>query len=325
MAKNKYNVWSKPNTPEPPPEGHGIYSAAHRLTSGEYCLIDHHPKFQFSEDMSFFPIGSCFVTHIANSLNERGYEVLTNRLRIGTEHFPDPQYQYENDIALIKFTPHSMLNEIQVNVGGRDLPDHGLINLQNGTYWNPQLHKILPAPLDVCRDIQERVRHTVSSIIEADVVFITLGLTETWFDTKLNIALNENPMVIRELRRAASDGRFAFRNVGYPETIDCLETLLGLVREKSIKDVKFVLTVSPIPLVRTFTERDIITANTFSKSVLRTAAQTLADKYDWVDYFPSYEMVVNTPREFAWRHNQRHIQDGMVDHVMQTFIGKYLK
>lgn len=325
MAKNRYNVWSKPNTPEPPPEGHGVYSAAHRLTSGEYCLIDHRPKFQFSEDMSFFPIGSCFVTHIANSLTERGYEVLTNRLRIGTEHFPDPQYHYENDIALIKFTPHSMLNEIQVNVGARDLPDHGLINLQNGTYWNPQLHKILPGPLDVCRDIQERVRQTVSSILEADVVFITLGLTETWFDTKLDIALNENPLVIRELRRAASDERFAFRNIGYPETIVCLETLLGLVREKSIKDVKFVLTVSPIPLARTFTERDIITANMFSKSVLRVAAQTLADKYDWVDYFPSYEIVINTHRELAWRHNQRHIQDGMVDCIMQTFIGKYLK
>lgn len=325
MAKNRYNVWSKPNTPEPPPDGHGVYSAAHRLTSGEYCLIDHQPKFQFGQDTSFFPIGSCFVTHIAESLTARGYEVLTNRLRIGTEHFPDPQYNYENDIALIKFTPHSMLNEIQVNVDGRELPEHGLIDLQNGKYWNPQLHKILPAPLDVSLDIQERVRATVSSITEADVVFITLGLTETWFDTRLGIALNENPLVLRELRRESGKGRFEFRNVGYEETMDCLNELLNLVRDKSTKEVKFVLTVSPIPLVRTFTDRDIITANTFSKSVLRAAAQTLADKHDWVDYFPSFEIVLNSPRELAWRHNQRHVQSGMVDYIMQTFIGKYLK
>lgn len=325
MAKRRYNVWSKPNTLEPPPDGHGINSAAHRLTSGEFCLIDHHPKFQFGENMSFFPIGSCFVSHIANSLTERGYDVLTNQLIIETEHFPDPQYNYENDIALIKFTPHSMLNEMQANLGNLKLPDHGLIDLQNGTYWNPQLHKIMPTSLDINLDIQSRVRKTVSSIVNADVVFITLGLTETWFDSQLGIAINENPLVVRELRHATRDGRFEFRNVGFTETLETLDSLFSLVRTTSLKDVKFVLTVSPIPLVRTFSDRDIITANTFSKSILRTAAQTLADKYDWVDYFPSYEIVINSPREKTWRHNQRHIQSSMVEYIMQTFIDKYLK
>lgn len=325
MAKSRYNVWSKPNTPEPPPEGHGERSAAHRLTLGEYCFIDHAPKFQFDADTSFFTIGSCFVQHIAKSLTDRNYEILTNRLIIDTSHFPDPQYHYENDCALIKFTPLSMLNEIQVNVEGRDLPDNGLIDLQNGTYWNPQLHKIKPTTLERHAEVQRRVRETVASIVEADVVFITLGLTETWIDTKLGIALNENPLVIRELRRGDFKDRFEFKNVGYDESLETMEELLATVRKRSQKDVKFIVTVSPIPLVRTFTGMDVIPANTYSKSVLRVVAQTLADKYDWVDYFPSFEIVTNSPRELAWRHNQRHVQDEMIDYVMQTFLNLYLK
>lgn len=322
MARNDYSVWSKPNTPEPPKDGHGVRSAAHRLTAGEYCFISHTPKFRFAQDDSFFPIGSCFAIHISKSLTEQGCDVLTDRLVVEKENFTDPQY--DNEIALIKFTPHSMLNEIETNVCDRELPDHGLIALGDGRYWNPQLHKIVPTTLEKHLDIRERVKRTVSSIVEADVVFVTLGLTETWFDVKLNIALNENPLIIRELRRKPFEERFEFKNLDFEESLAALEEMLSVIKSKSRKDVKFILTVSPVPLQRTFTGDDVITANAYSKSVLRAVAQTLTNKYDWVDYFPSYEMVTSTPRDLAWRHNQRHVPVEMVDYVVRRFLDTYL-
>lgn len=37
-----------------------------------------------------------------------------------------------------------------------------------------------------------------------------------------------------------------------------------------------VLTVSPVPLTATFTDKDVVTANMYSKSVLRTVALNVA-------------------------------------------------
>ena len=57
---------------------------------------------------------------------------------------------------------------------------------------------------------------------------------------------------------------------------------------------------------------------------LRAAAQELRDKYDYVDYFPSYEMVMNSPRELAWGDDQLHVRAPMVEHVVGHFMKSYV-
>jgi len=83
--------------------------------------------------------------------------------------------------------------------------------------------------------------------------------------------------------------------------------------------MKFVVTVSPVPLGTTFQEADIIVSNSHSKSLLRAVAEEIKRTYDYVDYFPSYEIVMNSPRDLAWREDCLHVQWPMVQHVMQNF------
>lgn len=321
--KNNYAVWGKPNTPLPPIGGHGEHSAAHRLTTGGYCYIAHHPRFSFPKTASFFTIGSCFATNIANSLSNMGRQVLSRNISLDSKYFTEDVYS--DDIALIKFTPHSFLNEIETNLLNKEYLDHGLIALNNNMYWNPQLHKIKPTSLENNLIIKREVKKCVSQISNADVIFVTLGLTETWFDKKLNIALNENPYRIKELHGSEFKDRFEFRNLDFYEALDTAERAISIIKETSTKDVRFIVTVSPVPLLRTFEDHDVITANTYSKGLLRTVAQTLYHKFDNVDYFPSYEMVLNSPRDLAWRHNQRHVEPGMVQHIMDVFLKCYLR
>jgi hypothetical protein len=54
---------------------------------------------------------------------------------------------------------------------------------------------------------------------------------------------------------------------------------------------KILLTVSPVPLTKTFTNEDAVVANSYSKSVLRVCAQELKERHPEVDYFPSFEIV----------------------------------
>src|SRR3546814_16075656 len=60
-------------------------------------------------------------------------------------------------------------------------------------------------------------------------------------------------------------------------------------------------------MAQTFTNMDVFTANTYSKAVLRVAGQMLTARFPFVDYFPSYEMVMNSPRAMTWADDQVHV------------------
>jgi len=250
-----------------------------------------------------------------------GMNVLNDVMKLDCKYFTEDKFA--DSIALIKFTPHSFLNELQTNLPGSSLEGQNLIEISSGKFWNPQLHKIKPTSLDENVEIQQIIKKNTNHIYESDVVFLTLGLTETWFDKATNIALNENPLRIKELRKKEFKDRFEFHNLDFVEALRTTEEAIALVREHGKKDVKFILTVSPIPLLRTFQDMDIIVANSLSKSTLRGVADEIQRKYDWVDYFPSYEMVTNSPRNLAWFHDQRHVNQDMVDHVIKYFVDTY--
>ncbi|KJV07692.1 hypothetical protein VZ94_02845 [Methylocucumis oryzae] len=75
----------------------------------------------------------------------------------------------------------------------------------------------------------------------------------------------------------------------------------------------------------TFTGLDIIIANTASKAVLRAAAAEFVEKYDDVDYFPSFEIVNNSAHSLAWRPDRLHVNPEMVRHIVDTFYRTYFQ
>ena len=109
------------------------------------------------------------------------------------------------------------------------------------------------------------------------------------------------------------------------EVHETLSSTIENIAENLGTEVKIIVTVSPVRLLATFTRRDVITANTYSKSVLRVAADMLSDRFDWVDYFPSYEMVVNSPSSFAMERDRRHVRMEMVDAVTTAFLENYVE
>ncbi|HCX28186.1 MAG TPA: hypothetical protein DHU55_00180, partial [Blastocatellia bacterium] len=103
-----------------------------------------------------------------------------------------------------------------------------------------------------------------------------------------------------------------------------LESVHRLVSQFGHPDVQFIVTVSPVPLMATFSTEDVVIANTYSKSLLRAAAQEWAAAHKNVHYFPSYEIVMNSDRATAWEEDLRHAQGKVVDHIMRIFLDSYL-
>ncbi len=84
-----------------------------------------------------------------------------------------------------------------------------------------------------------------------------------------------------------------------------------------------ILTVSPVALNLTFSGRDVIVANSQSKSTLVAHAQSAAADHPSIDYFPSYEAVMGSDPLFAWQPDRRHASPRMVDLIVAEFLHRY--
>lgn len=86
-----------------------------------------------------------------------------------------------------------------------------------------------------------------------------------------------------------------------------------------------IVTVSPVPLTATYRDADVMTANCYSKSVLRTAAEEITQTFDFVHYFPSFESITLSDRSVAYTDDEIHVSQDIVDlnigRMVQAYTG----
>ena len=89
-------------------------------------------------------------------------------------------------------------------------------------------------------------------------------------------------------------------------------------------DLQIILTVSPVALLATMEERHVLQATTYSKSVLRVAAEEAVRRFGNVHYFASYEIITATcnTQEFI-ASDRRTITAAGVARVMDCFFEFY--
>lgn len=315
MELELYQTWSRGLNCDP--SEHHQTDSARRLMAEGVVDIFHQPKFKLSRDEPIFTIGSCFARNMEDIFIAKKYNVIAGDLDLPKDGYRGPDAK----TVLTKFNTHSMLTELQIALEGRELPEDGLIEIREKLFWNPQLHKVGFVEKDLALTVRNRVTEIVKRVAEAGVVIVTLGLTEYWYDKELGIPLNDTPA---DWRYAKKTGRFEFRNSSFADSLAQVQAIRDLIfRVSKSGKTKLILTVSPVPLQRTFSSQDVIVANTYSKSVLRAIAQEIAASDDRVDYYPSYEIAVNTPRHIAWRHDQRHVQYDTIKAIVSKFEDLY--
>src|SRR5262249_28215480 len=153
-------------------------------------------------------------------------------------------------------------------------------------------------------------------------VIVTLGLAEVWRDAKADVFVNRTP--IPSLFKSDPD-RYEFQLSSFAENLTNLETIYTLLSRYAHPDIHIIVTVSPVPLMNTFSTMDIVVANAWAKSLLRAVAQEWATAHLNVDYFPSYEIVQSSDRAAAWERDLRHVKGAGAQHIMELFLRHYLE
>jgi len=114
--------------------------------------------------------------------------------------------------------------------------------------------------------------------------------------------------------------KYQLLNLSCADVIEDMVSFFKIVRRINNK-MRFILTVSPVPLMATATDQQVIVATMHSKSVLRAAAGLLAERFRFVDYFPSYE-IISAPvmRGQFYNPDMRTVSHYGVEHVMKQFF-----
>jgi hypothetical protein len=273
-------------------------------------------KFAIAPDDRFFCIGSCFARNIEEHLIYRGVDVLSRKIICPKEEWPNRVNGFVN-----KFTTQSMHNEIRW-VLERPTIDAELFSEQESGWIDLQLCPGT-APVSLDRAMERRAYLTddyFDRIRKASVVVLTLGLNEVWFDRAIGRHLNAPPSYFATRREPE---RYELHITDVEENVVELSAIRALLMTLN-PDVKMIVTVSPVPMSDTFSGKDILLANTYSKSTLRCAAEIFSSSHDNVGYFPSYDIISLSPRSAVYGADCLHVSDAVVGRMMQTFLHLYL-
>ena len=284
------------------------------------------PKFSIASADRVATAGSCFAQHISRRLQAIDFNYYI------TEQAPElsPAEGRRRNFGVFSarygniYTTRQLLQLYQQAFEGRGSVE-GAWRRSDGRYVDPFRPNIEPdgfASIDEVLHAREQHLAAVREMFQnTDVFVFTLGLTEGWASKADGSMFPLAPGVVAGSYSAEAH---EFINLGvYDVEVDLFE-FLGRLKALNAK-VKVLLTVSPVPLIATYADRHVLSATTYSKSVLRVAAETLARSCDWVDYFPSYEIITGSySRGAYYEDDAREVNELGVSHAMRCFFDNYV-
>ncbi|MBC2834098.1 GSCFA domain-containing protein [Paragemmobacter straminiformis] len=154
----------------------------------------------------------------------------------------------------------------------------------------------------------------------ADVFVFTFGLTEAFLH---RASATVYPMAPGVLGGAYDPDRHMFHNYTVAETVAAFRDFMALARAVN-PALRFLVTVSPVPLAATASGDHVEVATIRSKAILRAACDEIVQEDEGVDYFPSYEIVTSqSARGRFFADNLRDVTEEGVATVMATLRAAY--
>ena len=297
------------------------------VAGGEPFLLDPvvATRFVIGKEDRVATAGSCFAQHIARRLASSGLNYFVAE---AGEHLPEPARPEANyGVFSARFgniyTTRQLLQLFEECFEGRESAEPAWVR-GDGRLVDPLRAQVEPAGFASAEEVAgDRARHLEAvrrMFRECGVFVFTLGLTEAWRSRLDGTVFSAAPGVPGGTFDPA---RHEFVNFGVEEVVSDLCLFLEKLRLIN-PGVRVLLTVSPVPLIATYEPRHVLVSNSASKSTLRVAAEEAWRRFDWVDYFPSYEIITGNFNDSAYYESDyRGVNAQGVDHAMRCFMRHY--
>lgn len=282
-------------------------------------------RFSISRNDGVATCGSCFAQHIGKRLHRSGYNYMDVEpvsvgmpsdeaktlgygiysARYGNVYTSRQLLQlYKRAFSEIEF------DEVWTNKEGKFV-DPFRPNLCGEGFASAE---------DVLKEQRDHLANVRRMFESLNVFVFTMGLTETWANRKTGAAYPICPGVTAG---TFDPHEHEFLNLDYATILDEMESFLVALRTVN-PTAKVLLTVSPVPLTATAEDRHVLLSTMASKSILRAVADQLYRLHEYVDYFPSYDIIMSPPfKGMFFKSNLRSIHEEGVDFVMSHFFSQH--
>lgn len=269
--------------------------------------------------------GSCFAQHIARRLATSGFNYYVEERG---HPMVSPSIAAEWGYGLFScrfgniYTARQLRQLFNRAYGAFTPADSWWEN--GGRFFDPLRPAIQPGGFHsveaLVEDRRIHLAHVRKMFETMDIFVLTLGLTEFWEDARDGTAFPVCPGVSAGVFQPE---RHVFRNQSIDEVREDLATFISDLRAVN-PSVRLIITVSPVPLAATAVDRHVLVSTTYSKAVLRVAAEEMTTRFQNVTYFPSYEIITGAfNRGRYYGPDLREVDEAGVDHVMRLFFLHY--
>jgi len=269
--------------------------------------------FSLDESDRFFFIGTCICRQMERALRARGLNVLST----------SPAYP-AGDNGLLGLSLHdkyyirSILQELEWALGRATFPLESLVGMPRSTCADLQLPRAVhPVTREHALARREVLRKYFARIVDANVVVVELTGADQWFDRATGLGLNGEPP---DWAARREPDRFEYQLWRYDDHYSAISELRSLLRGIA-PSMRLVGIVNPGGLERTYRNADIETVSAFYSSTMRTALGNLADEFDDVAYFPTFEAFMNAPPAEVFEGN--HVRPPVLDAAMGSMLHSF--
>jgi hypothetical protein len=281
-------------------------------------------ELRLTPDTKVATAGSCFAQHIARHLKNSGYNYY-----VAEPGHPilAASVRARNNYGLFSarygniYTARQLWQLFQ-RAYGRFSPVESAWQDADDKFLDPFRPTTQPGGYISREELElDRRQHlaAVRSMFETlDVFVFTLGLTECWRSREDGAVF---PLCPGVQGGVFDPNRYEFYNQTVADVVDDLTQFRNALVEVN-PNASIVFTVSPVPLVATAEPgANVLSATTYSKSVLRVAAEMMRSKLTNVHYFPSYEIITGAFNRGAYyAPDLRDVVEDGVAHVMRLFM-----
>jgi len=248
--------------------------------------INHHSK--------TITIGSCFADVLGQQLNDYKFPVLNN-----------PFGTVFNPLSISKILDSALEGRVPNQSLYLENSDHIWLHHDfHSSQWSENRDELEKHLTEKCGSIKKFIQ-------EADVLVITFGTAYAYRHKSTN-------MLVGNCHKLPAD-RFVKELLHPDQILIPFENLINKLRSFR-RDLHIVLTVSPVRHTK-----DTLPLNQVSKSTLRLICHRLSEKFRQVEYFPSYEIMIDELRDYRfYEEDLIHPNKIAEDHIFRTFANSFM-
>ena len=268
------------------------------------------PRKLFNKDSYVSLIGNCWTQDLSIILDQLPTQIKVPSYQIDV---PENREIHFNDSGTLR-------QQFELAVGGlKELHEEPLWKTSKG-YVHPFLeyHKYFKTEKE-CRVYADKIFESVKdSILNSDVIFITIGIVEHWINPKNNLIYRTipHPDIINDLQPE-------FKRQTTQDVLDDLEKIYNIILLHN-KDCKVILDMTPATITSTFTDLDVRQASRDGISRIRAAIGEFVEKYPDISHFPSYELIYDSKDWVSFmQKDYRHITYETQLYLSSMFIDFY--